>query len=113
MLVFFSNQRICVFILLSIGVFFSLLSDSNNDPVAVQREAARLRRLRASYRYVQEILSPPKTEIEDSLSLKSRVLEGGRMLAITGLSWLGSEIGMFLLHRIPPLFLAVAVTCQT
>ncbi|MBM3893231.1 hypothetical protein FJ365_02415 [Candidatus Dependentiae bacterium] len=101
MLVFFSNQRVCLFILLSVNAIFSLLSAPNKDPVAVQREAARLRRLRASYRYVQEVLSPPKTEFEDFWSLKSRVMQAGRMLGITALSWLGSEIGMFLLHRIP------------
>lgn len=101
MLVFFSNQRVFLFILLCVSTVFTDIATARPDPVAVQREMARVRRVRAAYRYVQEILSPPQAEIEDSWSLKSRATQAGRMLGITALSWLGGEIGMFILHRIP------------
>ncbi len=105
MLVFFSNKWWHFLVQLGLISIFTVYAYPQNTAEA-QRAAMQVRRQRAAYRYVQEVLSPPVQqagleEIEDPWSLKHRIYHASRILGSAGVSVLSSEAFMYLLYRIP------------
>ncbi len=78
-----------------------LLCSLEADAGKAHCDAVRVRRQRAAYHYVQEVLGPPAEQIEDQGALQSRVYNAGRMVAFGGLSVLGGEALMFVIHKTP------------